>query len=344
MSDVMPEILSPLHTLGTLSAPRASLTPAVGRRITPADVHKTTDTEVLLTGSRRLGEDRFEVAAHWPRNHFLHQSAVDPGIDPLLMMETVRQSAIHLSHEFYHVPDTFPFVMLSLEVDLDPATAIGGGSPLPPPILLTVTLTRTTAHAHRHQLALDADIRIAGRPCGRASTRWEAMDPRCYHALRRRGRAQAPTDRDAAERPPVLPLPPAVLGYEHQRDVLLAASTADTAGTWLLDLDRSHPVLFEHSSDHIPGMVLAEAFRQACLLTGGANPAAHHRFTTGRITFETFGELDPPVAITVRPEPSGTVHLTAVQQGRQLATAQLHGARRNRDDSLVAPQREVTPC
>jgi hypothetical protein len=99
-------------------------------------VHKSATAEVLLTDAAHLGDDRFVVAAVWHRDHFLgHRGA--PASDPVLLAETARQAAIHLSHRFHDIPEGRPFVLDEVAVELDEA--------LPP--------------ADREPLALGLDIR-----------------------------------------------------------------------------------------------------------------------------------------------------------------------------------------
>ncbi len=97
-------------------------------------------------------------------------------------------------------------------------------------------------------------------------------------------------------------------------------------------MDRSHPVLFDHGSDHIPGMVLLEAFRQAARLTATADggcSTSPDGWSPALVTirFSAFGELDLPVSVETVLEPAGpdrSVLATAVQDGRILASARLH--------------------
>ncbi|MEU9385118.1 AfsA-related hotdog domain-containing protein, partial [Streptomyces sp. NPDC048279] len=70
---------------------------------------------------------------------------------------------------------------------------------------------------------------------------------------------------------------------------------------WWLRLDVEHPVLFDHPSDHVPGMALMAAFRQVALVTA-TDAARYVRSLAARFT--SFGELDQPVSITAE-HPAG---------------------------------------
>ncbi|MFD0571187.1 AfsA-related hotdog domain-containing protein [Kitasatospora gansuensis] len=83
-----------------------------------ASVHKSADREVLITDARQLTGDRYAVAARWSRNHLLGHRPEALTSDPLLLVETVRQAAIHLAHRFLDVPAGHPFVMQDLDFEL----------------------------------------------------------------------------------------------------------------------------------------------------------------------------------------------------------------------------------
>ncbi|WP_268254571.1 AfsA-related hotdog domain-containing protein, partial [Streptomyces humidus] len=76
--------------------------------------------------------------------------------------------------------------------------------------------------------------------------------------------------------------------------------------------DFSHPVLFDHPADHVPGMLLLEAARQS------AHAATHPRPglpTSLDATFTQYVELDTPCWIDRTPTENhkNTHHLIHVQ-------------------------------
>lgn len=336
------------HPTGTSSPLTDTWGLSFGRRVAREAVHKVSATEVLLTDARRLDTDRFAVAALWSRNHLLRHRADAPSSDPLLLAETVRQTAILLSHRFHGIPDDFPFVMFDLELAVAPGGLPAGPGPLP--IVLDTVCVHERSAPGRFKMRLEAEIHVAGVRCGRVAVSWEAMHPRRYGALRyRRGRRPEAVFHDRTA-----PLPAAAVGYRTSQDVLLAAGRPAAPQRWQLRMDRSHPVLFDHGSDHIPGMVLLEAFRQAARLTttdAGGCPTGPDGWspTLAAIRFSSFGELDLPVSIETVLEPADSEHrvlATAVQDGRILASARLHTpAPAGRTNPLrVAKQAEAAVC
>ncbi|MFR0353169.1 AfsA-related hotdog domain-containing protein [Streptomyces sediminimaris] len=393
--------------MSTISAPprnlssRLSVPAAPVRRLSfshhmpPGAVHKASATEVFLTDALRLEEDRFAVAARWHRDRFLHHDGTSRQTDPLLLVETVRQALIHVTHRFYGVPQGHPFVLNTLEFDLLEGGSDlpeggsdlreggshlpgggshlreggshlpgggshlreggshlpgggshlreggshlpgggshlreGGGTPIRQggqiPVVLDITCARQAKSPRRLGMVLDAVATADGARVGRVRMHWEVLDARLYALARNRTRQQA-QERPAGALPRGLRRPaPREVGYAHDEHVLLTRDAQAAHGAFWLDTDPGHPVLYDHPCDHVPGMVLLEAFRQAVTAT-----VAPRRPTLTRVSaaFKTFGETDAPVSITVRPgsaRPAGpsTVEITAAQSETALVTARV---------------------
>ncbi|MDO0939458.1 AfsA-related hotdog domain-containing protein [Streptomyces sp. DG2A-72] len=80
-------------------------------------------------------------------------------------------------------------------------------------------------------------------------------------------------------------------------DVVL--SPIGQPNSWQLRVDTRHPVLFDHPTDHVPGMVLLEAARQATAATAG-RPVIPLDITS---EFKRYAELHTPCLIEARPAP-----------------------------------------
>ncbi|NEC10620.1 AfsA-related hotdog domain-containing protein, partial [Streptomyces sp. SID7909] len=102
-----------------------------------------------------------------------------------------------------------------------------------------------------------------------------------------------------------------------ERDVVLAPPVAP--GRWPLRLDTGHPTLFGRPNDHVPGILLLEAARQAANATvPGFLPV------TLRSDFLRYVELDRPCWIEATTAPAG-VRVRAVQDGEPVFTCTLGG-------------------
>ncbi|MEV0113408.1 ScbA/BarX family gamma-butyrolactone biosynthesis protein [Streptomyces sp. NPDC050844] len=286
------------------------------RCVSRASVHKAVDAEVLLTDAAHIGDERYAVAAVWRRDHYLgHQGG--PASDPVLLMETARQAAIHLSHRFFDVAPGLPFVLSEISVDLSEALPEVSAEHLA--VGLDVVCRRPAEGTRRLRFELTADVLVHHRPLGLVRVCWEPMEHRRYALLRRRVEREAEVTLPRPE-PSRVPLRPAHVGHLAERDVLIDTDPLRTNGWWLR-LDQEHPVLFDHESDHVPGMALVEAFRQAGRVAAVDRRPGASGATLLDVAFRSFGELDAPVSITAEPVgPSGsTFTLRAHQGNRELA-------------------------
>lgn len=290
-----------------------------GPRFVPRQlVHKTTAGHVLLTDAIRLAENRFLVAAMLPPDRGRRHRE---GTDPMLVAEALRQAAYYIQHCFYGVPNSHQFILGEITLGLEDTAPLSAG-PRWLSVNLSVTCTPTAKRTSRRLgLRLEVELSVAGHVCGRGSLLSDAVVPGVYQAIRRR--AAAPMITEPA---PVSgrPLSPGTVGRHSPSDVLLIDD--GTAGSWLLRVDQGNPEMFDHPVDHVPGMVLLEAFRQAALTATGSPAAGRTSLTGLRAEFAKFCELGMPARITVEPRPGHPVadrmlvRVAAEQAGAEVAS------------------------
>ncbi|WP_306327705.1 AfsA-related hotdog domain-containing protein [Streptomyces venezuelae] len=366
LQTVLPlEPLEPLESLESLvreAKDGLSFDRTISRRL----VHRASVTEVFLTDAVVAGADRFLIGAQLPRNHALYRPEETGQCDFMLLVETVRQAGIYLSHRHYDVPLGHHFIFKALSLHItDPAALRVGAGPLA--VVLDVNVatpggrTATTPggraaagmpggavtgamtgaipgamtgavsgptpgavigarNPRRFDARFDMVIEVGGRECARASAGVTVIDGVRYARLRQRGR----TTGTVPARPSAYETKGGAPG--DARGVLRPApgTAVRQAGTgeWRLHVDPTHPGYFEHPSDHVPGMLLLEAFRQAALELGGGTVLA-----ALEAEFAVFGELGETVTVQAAATTAGDgrMRLSATQGGRVLATA---GARR----------------
>lgn len=261
-----------------------SLTTTVPRQL----VHRAALSETLLTGWRRTGDDRFSLSAQWPRAHGLHVSSDWSAYDPLLVVETVRQAGTLITHAEYDVPLDHQFVMREFHVTTrQGALAV---DPLPAEPEVELVFTEVQYRGRRPAGArYTAQVRREGEPVATADVAFTVVGGPVYRRLRGGRTPESVT---------VTPLPdglaPAAVDRALPTDVVLAP--ADGTDRWQLRVDTAHPVFFDHPLDHIPGMLLLEAARQAARLlrTDEQTPVAYHAL------FHRYAELDEPVWIEAK--------------------------------------------
>jgi 2-oxo-3-(phosphooxy)propyl 3-oxoalkanoate synthase len=289
-------------------------------------VHKKAAGEVLLAGAAMPRPNVFTVFAEWPGRHrFYHPDPVGRP-DPLLFVETVRQAGIYLSHRYYQVPLDFRFVFQELtDLTIDDPAPAGHG-----PVTATAYCRPATASSGRFAASMDVVLSAHGRRIGRASVRWIALRPAAYHRVR------GLRDRTGTAPNVGRPLHPADVGRIRARDVLLLD---DGGPGWRLRVDDRHPFFFDHPTDHVPGIMLLEAFRQVGWRTaGGIHPAV--RLTGLSTSFASFCELDVPVFFDSEQIPGDelSVRVRATQSGHTAATGTLTFAPTHHTRSDLAEQ------
>ncbi|GGU47508.1 adhesin [Streptomyces albospinus] len=283
-------------------------------------VHRAAVSEVFLTDWRRGRSGSWLVSAQWPRAHSLYRP-VNGLHDPLLLIETVRQAGILLSHVVHGVPLDHPIVWRKLRYDLSP-TALRA-TDAPADVQLHIT-DRDVVRRGRQLAGVRQEFRIVcdGSDLASAMLDYSCHSPAVYRRLR--GEYGDLVLANSRKLPVPEPVSPHLVGRDRTGDVVL--SPADGAGRWQLRVDTSHPVLFDHPVDHVPGMLMIEAVRQAAraLTPGGALPV------TLECAFERFAEMDAPCWVTARTTGrSGggcrEVEVGIEQHGRRVLAARVGG-------------------
>jgi 2-oxo-3-(phosphooxy)propyl 3-oxoalkanoate synthase len=281
----------------------ASLTTTVPKEL----VHRASVSEVMLTDWRRTADDRFALTAQWPRRHGFF-TTVDDCHDPLIAAETIRQAGILLAHAEYGVPLDHRFLMWDLTVEVTPQRILLGTAPAS----LDIEVVCKDVKRRRGDLCglrYETSVLRDGHLAATGSARFTCLSPAVYRRLRS-ARAEPGSLRPA---PLTAPLAPQSVGRLSPTDVVL--SPTGEPDQWQLRVDTRHPVLFDHPVDHVPGMLLLEAARQATVAHLG-RPCLPLS-TSGE--FLRYAELDAPCMINARsvPEPGAGRHTRVLVTGHQ---------------------------
>ncbi|RSO22022.1 transcriptional regulator [Streptomyces sp. WAC 06725] len=248
-------------------------------------VHKTALSEVLLTSWQETAPDVHTVTAEWPRAHTFYSSR-NRLHDPLLLIETIRQTIPLLSHLAYNVPFGHQLIWDHFTYSLDPDVLRTETAPTEIELRIAcsdIKRRKDTLSA----LTMDVEATRNGVRLGTAVARFTSHAPAVYRRLR----GEYGDAREAMAR--AVPLPPPVAPHRVARaqfeSVML--SPTDTRNRWQLRTDTTHPVIFDHPVDHAPGMLLLEAAHQA------VHAALHPMevIPVGLSTvFTRYAELDAP--------------------------------------------------
>ncbi|MET9963654.1 ScbA/BarX family gamma-butyrolactone biosynthesis protein [Streptomyces sp. NPDC006326] len=288
-------------------------------------VHRAAVSEVMLTDWQRLDETHFVMTAQWPRGHSFFTPVADGYHDPLIGCETLRQIGILLGHAEFGVPLGHQFIVWDIDIAVRPQHLRVGYAPAA--LDIDVTCTEIKRRGRRLSgLRFEAVFRREGHVVATGGGSFSCMAPEVYRRLR----GDHARDGDWYQLPLISPAAPQSVGRMSPMDVVLSP-TADPA-RWQLRADTRHPVLFEHAVDHVPGMVLLEAARQATAAVLGRSSYLPLSITS---EFTRYAELDAPCMIEARRLPGAlpggeqAVRVTAHQGGHPVfgstVTAGAHG-------------------
>lgn len=285
-------------------------------------VHRRSISEVFLTDIRPSGGTGYTLSAQWPRWHVFFDSR-SPGFDSALVVETLRQLTVLIAHTQLGVPVGARFLMPEMFVSMAPNTVSDPGKPAEVRIEVRVSDVRQTVKGtvfFRTTANFLVDgVRIAG---GTAGAR--IVDPGVYDRFRSGGEAI----HGAAGAPAPAAVSSARVGHGSSLNVVLGRNTGTPR--WPLRVDVSNPVLFDHPLDHVPGVVLIEAVRQAFRLAR-MDPTLDFAFFDAR--FMSMVELGSETEVVLETPAEGT------GDGRAVASIQTLGEVKMRTIVQLRPRR-----
>lgn len=259
-------------------------------------VHKLRGEEVLLKEWAEPSPGRYVLTARWPQGHDFYRPS-HGAYDPMLLAESVRQTVPLLSHAVYGVPREYKQAWEDFRFTVEPLASLV--TTAEEEVRLVVSCSDVVRRGARFAgLTMDIEVHLGDRLMGTALTRFNNQPAAIYRRLR-----GSYADADAALAR-CLPAGPPVEPHRVDRcspdDVVLSPTRAGGPGQWMLRVDPAHPVLFDHAVDHVPGMLLLEAARQAAHAVGDGASVV----TGMRTNFARYVELDAP-AVVLAGEPVG---------------------------------------
>ncbi|WP_182604626.1 ScbA/BarX family gamma-butyrolactone biosynthesis protein [Streptomyces alkaliphilus] len=294
---------------------RPTLTTTVAKEY----VHRAALAEVFLTGWNRVAPDSFVVTAQWPRTHSFYSSEYGTH-DPLLLCETIRQCGLLLTHTAYDVPFGYQISWSRLQYSANPRAL----HTAPTPAEITLHVKCTDVRYHRTlpaSMSMHMEAVRDGSLLSIATVKFGQHSPNVYRRLRG-GRGDAASVFSTAPKPPD-PVALDLVGRTCSRDIVLSPTSEHRR--WNLRVDTTHPVLFDHPIDHVPGMLLLESIRQAGHALAPSNGAMAP--TSMDVSFNRYVEFDSPCWIEAEPSPSDNtpgrhpIRVNAVQGGSFAFTA-----------------------
>ena len=265
-------------------------------------VHKRSIAEVLIT-SVTTTPANWICHAQLPRRHSFHTDTTGEQsgyYDPLLVLEAFRQACIAASHASYGVPLDARYTVRYYELSiLDLATLKCG------PQVLDLELHFAVRNEFRrggdgpvHGLDVAAVVTHEGTKVMELSGAFGWMSRAKWEAFR------AVASWDAG--PQASPADPRIVGRTHPENVVIGEPVPAYGGatTAPIVVDLSHPTIFDHPLDHLPGGLIIEACRQLSLaVLGSAARRSSARPGCG-VTFIRSPNWTPPTRSPWHPPPT----------------------------------------
>jgi len=257
-------------------------------------LHLTVDESVLVHEWARVGPMSFRFRAQWPAG---------PGgrAASRLACQSHRQAGLFIAHSAFGVPRTHETLLSGLTLRRTPGYSLPEGEPIP--LELEVTC-REGGRGGRvlTGLQVETTIRHRGVVIAVATAEFSWISPGVYDRMRGGRRRFVAADLTAPA-----PLPPRSVGRAAEAEVTLA--TAGGPGRYLLRCDLADTTLFDHPTDHVPGLVLVEAAEQAAYAATGERLVPEE----STCTFLRYVEFDQPCLIEAAERPSGRAGITEVE-------------------------------
>lgn len=244
-------------------------------------VHKEDATAVLLTEVRDADERFIVFGASWPTAHAYYRVEHE-GLDLLLVAETLRQATIAAAHLLFDVPIGWSFLMDRMVVSATRTRSTFGGKNA----AVEVTVAELSkAGGHLQSMTSRVTFWVDGERVGEGEGFLRVLAPRVYERLRMAASPShsAPTLADAHPVGSAIALSPRADGSGH---------------TWDVRISRADPFFFDHPVDHMPGIVLFAAIREA-VHRASREATVDWEVASFDGTFTRFIELDSQLSITV---------------------------------------------
>ncbi|EAA7395818.1 hypothetical protein FCJ30_01675 [Salmonella enterica] len=260
-------------------------------------VHRAVVGEVFLTDVRKIHDDKFTTAGYLPKSHIYfndlpYQKSEDRVYDAILLLEICRQTSIYVTHNFFSVPysarfvfDDADFILLDKNIPYKPECSN---------VIVEVDIAeRKFRKTELTGLIFRMNIYVDGTFCAQKTMNISWMDERKWQRLRNNRPLHshstiASFDTTARE-----------VGRQLIQNVVIGNKEISDRGlTTTVIVDQDHPSIFDHPLDHVPGMLLIEAYRQSALLAINHRlniPSTELVINRYKVSFKRFCEFHLPV-------------------------------------------------
>ncbi|MEV8032976.1 AfsA-related hotdog domain-containing protein [Streptomyces sp. NPDC086182] len=295
---------------------------SVDRRL----LHRRALSEVFLTDTTAVDGQSFLAGAQLPSSHAYFTDHIGHTVvDPILLLECARQAETYGAHTHLGVDGDTKFVLQSWSMRLPGLFTAYSGDPAE--LTVEVTTDRPAdATAPARSVAYGMRFLLLGEEVGEARMAVGYLSSGTYSFVRSKRRGSPPVSSDDVATVPAT-VAPQDLGRANPVNALLVDPVRDGDGISAgVRIPNDNPSMFDHAQDHLPGMVLTEAARQAALLAGArllGRPAERTTLAGFDLGFAKFAELDAPTTVSVVPDGGDGVQAFRIafrQNGEEVAS------------------------
>jgi epoxide hydrolase-like predicted phosphatase len=258
-------------------------------------VHRQAINEVFITDSQQVDSNHFIFSAMLPKSHmyFNDLPELTDGhrcYDAMLLLEVFRQTSIYVTHKYYDVPLNAKFIFNNAEFKIlnYPLLEI-----MQQPLHSVIQVKITNLKYRKKILAgytLEMTLLINNIACAQKIMGIGWMDDTVWKKLRAKNENLPPLNYNN-----IKPAQCTSVGRIFPRNVVIGdVQIKDSTLSATLIVDQSYSSIFDHPLDHIPGMFIIEACRQAALLAVNSykgTPANQLILYNCNMSFQQFCEL-----------------------------------------------------
>jgi 2-oxo-3-(phosphooxy)propyl 3-oxoalkanoate synthase len=291
----------------------------------PELLHQRLPEEIFLT-DLEYGDDGVVFAARLPLVHARYSDTPTPYHDVLVLAEAICQSGVVSAVNMLGVPADWEFIVRSFGTSLDP---LENNRRLAESVRLTSRAddvdVRFRPNGSASAASLKTQNELEGRPSGSSHVNAFWMPAEKYRDLRERTRKR----HTPGERTPPTTARETLIGRNNPANSVLSTleQTGERSCEAEVIVDIEDPTFFGRPLDHLGGLLLCEAARQAATAAicrqAGATPG--ELVISGvDVTFVAFAELDDVTRCRVEVgEDESTAAVEFTQSGRAVSRAQL---------------------
>lgn len=299
-------------------------------------VHRRAVAEVLMTSTTAGDDGSILIGVQVPRHHGLFGDILRShgGYDPMLFLESVRQSFYVTAHLYRDVPLDRSFIMRDIAFTLtEPALLDYTNAPVDAVLRVRVDREFRDRSGALTGFVMVCSLLVDGRVAGegRASGSWLPLP--AMATLRRRVRESRGLP--AIPVPAASPARIAAAGVNRHLPLNVVISDLESdVDSAAIVVDTTHPTLFDHPLDHLPGMLEIEACRQTAIASATRRGLVDRSWRLDGLAarFFEFAEHDEPAVCQVSVDSSaelfdGSVRVSCTalvtQSDRRLLEADL---------------------